>query len=313
MSAPDNKVAAPGLGIDAGGTRTRWALADATGKIIGEGEVGGLSVQQIDGAAGSAHVQRVFQELAVAALALARPARACAGLTGLGEQRAVLVGMLAPLLGLAPEDIDLRSDIEVAYLNTFAPGHGYLVYAGTGSIGAWIDSDGQLHRAGGRGVALDDGGGGYAIARDALRKIWRDEDETPGCWQASPMAHAVFATVGGSDWSHTRQFMATRSRGEVGQLALAVASSAGFDPAAHAILRHAGAELARLALALVARFGVRPVVLAGRAATLHPVIEQTLRAALPAAVSLCLGNTDAHHTAARIAARSGQRPISLRP
>jgi glucosamine kinase len=34
------------LGIDAGGTRTRWALADAAGTILAEGEVAGLSALQ---------------------------------------------------------------------------------------------------------------------------------------------------------------------------------------------------------------------------------------------------------------------------
>jgi hypothetical protein len=69
--------------------------------------------------------------------------------------------------------ISMRNDVEIAYLDSFAPGEGYLVYAGTGSIAAWIDADGQFHRAGGRGVTLDDGGGGFWIAREAMRHIWR--------------------------------------------------------------------------------------------------------------------------------------------
>jgi glucosamine kinase len=144
--------------------------------------------------------------------------------------------------------------MEIAYRASFAPGEGYLVYAGTGSIGAFIDAAGQFHRAGGRGVVLDDGGGGFWIAREALRHIWRLEDEMPGAWQASPMARAVFDYVGGADWADSRQFIYGQERGAVGKLALAVAATADQDPAA-TILRAAGRELARLALALTKRFG----------------------------------------------------------
>ena len=36
-----------GLGIDAGGTRTRWALADAAGVLVVEGAVQGMSGLQL--------------------------------------------------------------------------------------------------------------------------------------------------------------------------------------------------------------------------------------------------------------------------
>jgi glucosamine kinase len=178
------------------------------------------------------------------------------------------------------------------------------VYAGTGSIGAYIDRDGQFHRAGGRGVMLDDGGGGFWIAREAMRHIWRNEDEQPGHWRSSPMAHAVFAQIGGDDWALSRQFIYSQERGEVGKLALAVAASAADDPVAAAILADAGRELARLALALCARFGPRPVVLAGRASELHPSIFTAMRADLPDTLSLTQATGQAHHAAARIAARA---------
>lgn len=290
-----------GLGIDAGGTRTRWALA-ADGAILAEGEQAGLSALQMGSDDGRAKVQAGFAALAAAVLAHGRPQAVRAGLTGFGGDGAQLRQWLAAPLGLPVESVMLSSDIEIAYLASFAPGEGYLVYAGTGSIGAWIDADGAFHRAGGRGVILDDGGGGFWIAREALRHIWRNEDEEPGRWRASPMAQAVFAQIGGDDWALSRQFMYGQERGEVGRLALAVAASAQADPVAAAILTEAGRELARLARALTARFGVRPVVLAGRAATLHPLIVNTMRAELPDALSLTQTTAPAHHAAARLAA-----------
>jgi glucosamine kinase len=293
-----------GLGIDAGGTQTRWALADAAGVIVAEGRVDGMSATQMGNDAGRDTVRAVFATLAGQALAAGRPVAVCAGLTGFDGAAGLPAQWLAELLNVAPAAVTVRSDIEIAYLDGFAPGEGYLVYAGTGSIAAWIAADGQFHRAGGRGVTLDDGGGGFWIAREAMRHIWRLEDEEPGAWQRSAMARAVFDHVGGSDWALSRQFIYGQERGAIGRLALAVAASADADPVARGILEEAGRELARIALALVCRHGPRPVALAGRAATLHPLIARTMRAALPEALSLTQRATQAHHAAARIALNS---------
>ncbi|NHZ95070.1 BadF/BadG/BcrA/BcrD ATPase family protein [Massilia sp. CCM 8734] len=295
-------MSGPGLGIDAGGTSTRWALAAADGAILAEGELAGLSALQMGSSDGRARVQASFAALAASVLVHGQPRAVRAGLTGFGGDGAQLRQWLAAPLGLPPDAVVLSSDIEIAYLASFAPGEGYLVYAGTGSIGAFIDADGVFQRAGGRGVILDDGGGGFWIAREALRHIWRNEDEEPGRWRASPMAQAVFAQIGGDDWALSRQFMYGQERGAVGRLALAVAASADADPVAAAILAQAGCELARLARALTARFGARPVVLAGRAATLHALIMNTMRSELPDALSLTQTTARAHHAAARLAA-----------
>ncbi|WP_295994207.1 BadF/BadG/BcrA/BcrD ATPase family protein [Rugamonas sp.] len=316
------------LGIDAGGTQTRWALADGDGVIVAEGSVAGLSATQMADPAGRVAVRLTFAALATAVLDVGQPARVCAGLTGFdvasrsglisganagsssgaSSDGATLAAWLADALAIPAAAVALRSDIEIAYLDSFAPGEGYLVYAGTGSIAAWIDADGVFHRAGGRGVLLDDGGGGYWIAREALRHIWRAEDEAPGAWRESAMARAVFAHIGGADWSLSRDFMYGQQRGAIGRLALAVAASADDDAQALLILRQAGAELARLARALAARHGARPVALAGRAATLHPAIVQAMRAALPAALRLRQAESQPHRAAARIALHSALDP-----
>ncbi|MHA4868596.1 N-acetylglucosamine kinase [Duganella sp. PWIR1] len=293
-----------GLGIDAGGTQTRWALADAGGAIVAEGSVAGMSATQMGSTAGRDAVRGIFAMLATQVLAAGAPARVCAGLTGFNGVGTQATQMLAEILKLAPSAIGMRNDVEIAYLDSFAPGEGYLVYAGTGSIAAWIDGAGQFHRAGGRGVTLDDGGGGFWIAREAMRHIWRAEDEQPGVWQQSAMARAVFAQIGGSEWSLSRQFIYGQDRGAIGQLALAVAASADTDPVARNILERAGNELARIALALVGRYGARPIALGGRAAQLHPLIAQSMRAGLPAELSMTQRHTLAHHAAARIALHS---------
>ena len=305
--ATNTDTAVLGLGIDAGGTQTRWALATADGAIVADGAVEGLSALQMSSEAGRAAVHATFATLCKQVLAVGQPRAVVAGLTGFGGDDVVLAQTLAALLALDAAHVSLGNDIEIAYRDSFEPGEGYLVYAGTGSIAAWIDAEGVFHRAGGRGVLLDDGGGGYWIAREALRHIWRCEDEAPGSWQASPMAGAVFAHIGGSDWSLSRAFMYGEDRGTIGRLALAVAATAGSDPLALDILQRAGQELARLALALTARHGPRPVVLAGRAAQLHPAIASAMRAALPVSLTMEQKVARSHEAAAQVAARTASQ------
>ncbi len=293
-----------GLGIDAGGTRTRWALASPAGELVAEGSVAGLSAVQLASKAGQQAVRDTLAALAAEVLAVGRPAQVHAGLTGYGGVVEPLSGLIRTPLGLGVAAVRIVTDIEVAYLDVFRPGEGYLVYAGTGSIAAYIDETQQFHRVGGRGHLLDDAGSGFWIAREALRHIWRREDEAPGAWQQSAMAREVLEHVGGSDWGHSRQFVYGAERGEIGKLALAVAAAAGSDPVALRLLEAAGAELGRLARLLVQRFGDRPLALGGRVFQLHPVIEQACRAAVPGASPLQVHVSRGHHAAARIAARA---------
>jgi len=301
-----------GLGLDAGGTMTRWALATADGRVVAEGTVAGFGAALLATPEGQARLRDTLAALAQAVHdvhANGRPLQVHGGITGYGGQREPLAGLIGAALGVDPAAVTLASDVEVGYLGCFQPGEGYLVYAGTGSIGVFIDAGGVFHRVGGRGGLLDDGGSGYWIAREALRHIWRTEDESPGAWQDSPMARAVLERLGGADWSHTRQFITSADRGEMGRLALAVAATADADPVARRILQQAGAELGRLARILMERHGPRPVALAGRVFELHPLIAQACTAALapagdPAtAPPVRVADLGGHQMAACIAAR----------
>ena len=293
-----------GLGLDAGGTQTRWALAHANGDIIADGAVAGITALQLNSNDGRTHIRAALGVIAASALAHGQLHHVCAGVTGLDQRDERLCDLIGQALQLSPLAVSVHSDIDIAYRDLFQPGAGYVVYAGTGSIAAYIDETGAFHRAGGRGVLLDDGGGGFWIAREALRHIWRQEDECPGSWQTSPMAVEMFKRIGGSDWSFSRQFFYGRERGDIGKLALAVAASANDDTVARNILCAAGSELARLGNAMIKRFGARPIALAGRAALLHPSIESTMRAALPEAATMTVRVSEAHIAAARIAAKS---------
>ncbi len=289
-----------GLGLDAGGTQTRWAVADAEGCVHAEGHAAPMSGLQLGSDDGRAQVEATLRAIAQRS----GPVGAVvAGITGLATAQAPALGALvASAFAVVPAAVQTLSDIELLCRSTCAPGEGIVIYAGTGSIAACIDASGTLQRAGGRGAVIDDAGGGHWIAREALRHIWRAEDEAPGAWTVSPLAGHVFAQIGGSDWAVTRAWVSGATRGELGTLALAVAAAADTDPAALAILHAAGAELARLGAALNHRHGLQAMALAGRVFDLHPAVENALRAALPANCTIERLTTPAHHAAARRAA-----------
>ena len=292
------------LGIDAGGSETRWALVAANHEIIATGKVAGLTALLMATEAGQARIREAMTSIASALPATQKPEKLCVGMTGFSEGGDDIRRLIASVFKMDPSDISLHTDIEIICLNLFPAGDGYVVYAGTGSIAAFIDAHGTFHRAGGHGAILDDAGGGYWIAIEALRAIWRNEDVKPGTWLSSPMAVAMFDKIGGNDWPRSREFVYHHDRGEIGKLALVVAAMASKDSVAMDILQRAGGELARLGQAMISRYGPRPIALAGRAVQLHPVIEQSMRAALPLSTDLHIRTGEAHIAAAHIAARS---------
>lgn len=325
-SAPPPHDPVPlGLGLDVGGTSTRWALAWPEGRLHAQGELPGFTAALL----GQSHGQQVATEV-MAALAervrgacarppLPRVAAVCAGVTGTDRAGGLLLRkMLSEALGVAAPQVEVTSDIEMACHVAFAPGAGFLVYAGTGSIAGHVDAGGQFHRAGGRGGLIDDGGSAHWIARQALRRIWRAEDAEPGAWRRSVMARQVLAAIGAElgegvdldndlgDWALTRHWLARATRGEIGLLARAVALAEAEDEQAAAILEAAGAELARLALALAQRFGPKPVALAGRAYLLSPRIATALCAALPDTLPVTQAPLPQESTAAGAARRAAQ-------
>ncbi len=300
MTTATTPPPAGALGLDAGGTQTRWARVDDLGEVQAEGHEPGLSGLQLASAAGREHIAATLRAIAAQAGAVGA---VVAGVTGFdAAQQPALRALVAAAFAVDEAGVRLLSDIELACRAAFAPGAGHVVYAGTGAIAAHLDAAGTLHRAGGRGVLIDDAGGGHWIATRALRMVWRAEDEAPGAWRSSPMAQRVFGHIGGSDWAHTRQWAYGATRGELGTLALAVAAAADEDPAALALLQAAGSELARLARALLGRCGALPLALGGRVFDLHPAVENALRAALPTGTAVHRLTTPPHHAAARLAA-----------
>ena len=71
-----------GLGIDAGGTATRWRLADANGACVAQGTVAPLT-GHLFSAAAEERARQIVLDMAQAVLKTGRPLGIIAGITGL--------------------------------------------------------------------------------------------------------------------------------------------------------------------------------------------------------------------------------------
>lgn len=291
------------LGLDIGGTASRYVLCDGDGKEVARGKVSGATGHVFN----PAEKEKLRRALLAVAAELANAdyaiASVTAGLTGFGAAVADEVrGLIGGAFATDADRIVVIDDIVLAYLANFAPGEGHLISAGTGSIGVHIGADGSFTRVGGRGILIDDGGSGGWIALRALDRIYRVLDQEGHFGPVQMLAQHLLQQVGGADWSDVRQFVYAGDRGRIGTLAVAVAKAAqAGDRTAEDILRQAGVELARLAHALVTRVGERPIGFIGGVLSLHPVIAEEIHRALGEREVRMLG-ADASLMAARLQA-----------
>lgn len=293
------------LGIDMGGSATRWVAQDVSGATVARGQTTGATAHLLDAAGHAAFAAALTPIRQV----LPGPVSgAHLGLTGVGTGRAPqAVTAAAAALGLPAGSVSCCNDVVLAWHAAFPAGRGHLVYAGTGSVGVSIADDGAVTMVGGRGVLIDDAGGAAWIALRALDLLCRRIDLHGAPLGAEGLAQALAGPLGGTDWEAMRRYVYGRDRGALGLLARAVAQAADAgDAAALDLMARAGAELARLAQALIARCGPAPVAALGGVFALHPAVAAGLRAGLPG-VTLDWPQIDAAAHAAAIARGAAPR------
>ncbi len=164
------------LGLDAGGSATRWALLDvARDSVVARGEAGPASGHIFDPAV-RARTLAAWDAVIAAVRPHGAPAAIAGGVTGLGAgtpEAAELAALLAnglgtPLaavtLGERPVDPGARAVSRRRRRHRLC-GHGLHCYG--------IDGQGRTVKIGGYGVAIDDAGSAYWIAARGLRALLR--------------------------------------------------------------------------------------------------------------------------------------------
>lgn len=262
------------LGIDMGGTATRWVWLGADGAMA-RGQAAGATGMIYDAPRRAAFVTA----LEAVRAGLPHPVRgAHLGITGAGFSRDPGLNDLAAG-ALGTDRLSHENDAELAHRAAFGAGPGHLVIAGTGSVGIGVTDRGRAV-VGGRGALIDDRGSASWIAVQGLRAVFERLDRQGDFAGVEGLAQAL----GAADWDAVRARVYGSDRGALGLMAQGVGRAAGQGcTVARAILAQAGAELAGMAAQLAARLGPAPVAVWGGALALGPQLPEGLRAACPEA------------------------------
>lgn len=269
------------LGVDAGGSGTKWTLLRGD-EVVARGRVAPLTSALLDTPAGS----EALNELRAALPAM--PDAVYAGLPGLaaGTDRAEAVAaQLAGGLGLSQpgllqRQVWVESDLDLAYRAHLQPGEGILIYAGTGSIAYHVAASGAAARAGGRGYRIGDDGGGASLGRGVLR--WATDALDIGQLPAGPLAAQMARITGGLDWDTLRAFVyGVPGASALARLAPAVTLAAEQgDGVALQLLEQAAQALATLGRRVQQQVGPLPLVATGGALQ-SQLLQGALRRQLP--------------------------------
>ncbi|WP_334178535.1 BadF/BadG/BcrA/BcrD ATPase family protein [Pseudoxanthomonas sp.] len=241
------------LGVDGGGTKTRFALMDDDGQLIAHAQTGTTYHPEV----GLDGVQRILADGIASVLADAgvRDTHALAyaffGLPAHGEDTqatACLDAIPAQVLGHGRYRCD--NDMVCGWAGSLACGDGINIVAGTGSIG-YGQRQGVEARGGGWGEAFSDEGSAYWIAVQGLNAYSRMSD---GRLPKGPL-HALIndrlALATDLDLCARIYGPGVGTRGEIAQISRIVAEAARQgDAAAGKIYTNAGHELAGIVVAI---------------------------------------------------------------
>lgn len=165
------------LGVDGGGTKTAYALIDASGRILAR-HVGPSVSHLAEGFARATEllIGGIATTLEMAAIAPSKLAFAFVGLPAYGEDSATTSTMDAmPAALLDATRYRCGNDTVCSWAGSLACEDGISVIAGTGSI-AYGEYAGRNARAGGWGELIGDEGSAYWIAREGLNLFSRMSD-----------------------------------------------------------------------------------------------------------------------------------------
>jgi N-acetylglucosamine kinase-like BadF-type ATPase len=227
------------LGVDGGQSSTLALIGDSEGRVLGRGIAGpcnhvGAIGSSINNACAQAGLQPAPEFTS-----------ACLGLSGGPQDKETLTRE-----GVRAAKFTITNDALIALYGALAGEPGAVTIAGTGSIAYARNRAGKVARAGGWGYIFGDEGGGFDIARRALRAALRFEEGwgPPTALHASLLSTCKATTA--NELMH-RFYTAEFSRPAIAALAVSVDKTADAgDQEAVRILQEAADALAKIANAV---------------------------------------------------------------
>jgi glucosamine kinase len=283
------------LAVDAGGTKTEFALADESRELL-RVRTGAIQRQRVNEETASQNLGEALHQLeSRSGINMRLVTRSCVGTSG--ETVPLISSWLRQAFGSSVGgELLLLGDVEIALDACFHGGRGVLVLAGTGSNVAGRASNGTILTAGGWGPALADQGSGHFIGLEALRRgylaIDQDAQEIPTMLLDKAMQHwklpSLAALIEHSNTNPAPNFSTFAP--------LVVAAAADGDLIAKDVLQQGGHDLAYLASLVIQRirklesasrepFTAPAVAVAGsilgKVAPVREALSRSLRATYP--------------------------------
>ena len=160
------------LGVDGGGTKTEFCLADAAGKVIASCTLGGSNPNDL----GIENACAVLREGVVRVCGNIPYAKVSvyAGVAGAGSgNHGQVLTKYLQSMGFA--GAVCGSDAKNAVAATLGDRDGMITIMGTGNV-TFVQKNGELHKIGGFNYLFDEGGSGFSVGRAAIAYALRAEE-----------------------------------------------------------------------------------------------------------------------------------------
>lgn len=242
------------IGVDGGGSRCRFALADAAGRVIARHEEGAANIASDFDTAAARIMQGV--DAVRAAAQLPESARIVVHMGLAGANLPGAADRLKRSLGLA--DVAVEDDRRTAVTAALGGGEGAVASCGTGSFVCRQVGD-QLLSIGGWGLALGDDASGAWLGQNALRRAVLAQD---GLVPMTGLLRDISARTGG-DRPQMVGFSLTARPADYATLAPLVVSAASTGDAEGQRLMRLGADYILAALTTLGHTPAAPLCLLG--------------------------------------------------
>ena len=163
-------------GIDGGASKTVALIADANGKILGEGRGGPSNYHNVGVQAATLAIKTALNRARYNAGTTEKPEIAVIALAGIDSKHDMITAShFMKNSRIAQTSIVIHDSVAALYAATKGK-PAIVVNSGTGSFAAGINSKGAYARAGGWGYIVGDEGSAYDIGLKAIKMAFRSFD-----------------------------------------------------------------------------------------------------------------------------------------
>jgi len=268
-------------GLDGGGTKTKVAIADESGRMVETFTSGPINYNGQDERVVERNIEEIVTRIGMVCGSLEHCAHICLGAAGISAA-GVTERLTAAIRNAGYRGgLTLAGDHETALYGALSQPHGIILIAGTGSICYGRNEQGCTHRTGGFGHLIDDEGSGYSIGRQLLEALVQASD---GRIPPTVVSERIYETLQLPNGSLNEVigfvYDPQRTKKDIAALApiLSEACSVG-DMAALNIARHSAEALFELLAPVAERLGLQSgnLALAGSVLLHNSFIQSSLR------------------------------------